>query len=64
MDDAYCYRWSSVVHLSVGMSVTIVTPTKTAESIEVPFAEWTLVGPSNHALDGGRCTLALRGEYD
>jgi len=33
-------------------SVTIVSPVKTAESIDVTFGLWTLVGPRNHVLDG------------
>jgi len=36
VDAAYCYRRSSVVHRSVGLSVTIVRPAKTAEPIEMP----------------------------
>jgi len=34
--------WS--VGLSVGQSVTIVSPAKTAEPIEMPFVVWTRVG--------------------
>jgi len=37
---------------SVGLSVTIVSPAKTAELIEMPFGLWTQVGPMSHALDG------------
>jgi len=29
--------------LSVGLSVTLVSPAKTAEPIEMPFGLWTLV---------------------
>ena len=36
----------------VRLSVTIVSPAKTAEPIEMPFGAWTRVGPWNHALDG------------
>jgi len=32
--------------------VTLVSPTKTAEPIKVPFGLKTLVGPGNHVLDG------------
>jgi len=39
--------------LAVGRSVTIVTPVKTAEPIEMMFGLWTLVGPRKHMLDGG-----------
>ena len=38
---------------SVGLPVTIVSPAKTAEPIEMPFETWTQVGPKNHVLDGG-----------
>jgi len=37
---------------SVGLSVTIVSPAKMAELIEVPFGLWTRVGPNNRVLDG------------
>ena len=62
IDVAYCYRRGNVVCLSVGLSVSlslslaivsIVSPAKTAEPIEVPFGMWTPVGPRNHVLDGG-----------
>ena len=45
----YCYRPSSVVD----RSVTVVSPAKTAEPIEMPFGLKTPVGPRNHVLDGG-----------
>jgi len=54
----YCYRRSSVVCLSV----TIFSPTKTAEPIEIPFGVWTWVGPGNHVSDGGpdpQCEWAI-----
>jgi len=40
--------------LSVGRSVTLVSPAKTAEPgpIEMPFGLRTPVGPGNHVLDG------------
>jgi len=38
--------------LSVGLSVIIVSPVKTAELIEMPFGMWTRVGPRKHVLDG------------
>jgi len=41
------------VCLSVGWSVTILSPAKTAEPIEMPFAVWTWVDPRNHVLDDG-----------
>jgi len=37
---------------SVGLSVTLVSPTKTAAPIEMPFELRTRVGPGNHVLDG------------
>ena len=42
VDAAYCYRPSSVVCLSV--SVSVQSPAKTAESIEMPLALKTRVG--------------------
>jgi len=38
---------------SVGLSVTVVSPVKLAEPIQMPFALRTRVGPMNHVLDGG-----------
>jgi len=43
VDAAYCYRPSSVVC----RSVTLVSHTKTAEPIEMPFGLRTRVGPGN-----------------
>jgi len=37
----------------VGLSVTLVSPAKTAESIEMPFGLWARMGRRNHVLDGG-----------
>jgi len=34
-----------LVCLSVSLSVTIVSPAKTAELIEMPFVMWTRMGP-------------------
>jgi len=36
----------------VGWSVTLVSPAKTAEPIEMPFGLRTWMGPGNHVLDG------------
>jgi len=36
---------------SVCLSVTLVSPAKTAASIEMPFGLRTRVGPRNHVLD-------------
>jgi len=43
--------WS--VGLSVGRSVTLVSPAKTAAPIELPFGLRTWMGPGKHVLDGG-----------
>jgi len=42
---------------SVGLSVTVVSPAKTAELIEMPFGLWAWVGSTNHALDGVQISL-------
>jgi len=42
--------WS--VGMSVCWSVTLVSPAKTTEPIEMPFGLKILVGPGNHLLDG------------
>ena len=34
------------------VSVTVVSPTKTAEQVKMPIGLWTQVGPRNHVLDG------------
>ena len=39
--------------LSVGLSVTLVSPAKTAEPIEMPFGLRTWLDPRDHVLDGG-----------
>jgi len=47
--------WSIVTDLvawSVGRSVTLVSPAKTAEPIEMPFGLWVWMGPRNNVLDG------------
>jgi len=51
------------VCLSLGWSVAIVRPAKTAGPIEMPFQVWTRVGPKNHVLDGVEITHA-RGNFD
>jgi len=55
IDAAYCYRPSSVVCrlVGLGLSVTLVSPTKMAAPIEMPFGLRTQVGPGNHVLDRG-----------
>ena len=49
VDAAYCYRPS--IAWSVSRSVTVVSPAKTAQPIEIPFGVSTWVGPRNHVLD-------------
>ena len=51
MDAAQCHSRSSVVCLSVCRSVTIVSPAKAADLMEMPFGLWNRVGPRNHILD-------------
>ena len=53
VDVAYCYRPRSVVCRSVCLSVTLVSPAKTAALIEMPFGLRTRLGPRNHVLDRG-----------
>ena len=55
-DAVYCYRLSSVVCLSV----TVVSPAKIAELIEMPFGLWSWVCPRNHALEEVWITRAHR----
>ena len=52
--------------MSVCRSVTVMSPAKPAEPIEMPFGIWTQVGSREHVLDGDRagCTLAQPGEYN
>jgi len=38
---------------SVGLSVTVVSPAKTAEPIDMPFGVWSLVGSRNHVIIWG-----------
>jgi len=42
--------WS--VCLSVGLTVTVFSPAKSTELIEMQFGLWTRVRPSKHVLDG------------
>ena len=50
VDAAYCYI--DGVAWSVGLSITIVGPAKTAEPLQMSFEMWTRVGLRKHALDG------------
>jgi len=52
-DAADCYRPSSVVC----RSVTLVSPAKTAELIEMSFGLRTPLGPGNRVLDGVQILL-------
>ena len=51
VDVDYCC--SSVVCQSVISTVTVVSPAKIAEPVEMPLGLWTRVSPRNHVLDGG-----------
>jgi len=53
VDAVYCYRLSIEVCLSVCLSVTIVSPAKTAEPIEMLCGLWTMGRPKEACiLDG------------
>ena len=57
--------WSVLsVGLSVGLSVTLVSPAKTAEPIEMTFEVLPRVGPENHVLDGGPDPPIGRGNFE
>jgi len=57
---AYCYRPSSVVC----QSVTLVSPAKSVEPIEMPFGLRTQVGQRNHVLDGSLDPPMERGNFE
>ena len=63
VDAAYSYRSSSVVCRSVCRSVTLVSPAKTAASIELPFGLRTWVSLGNYVLDGGPDPPMGRGKF-
>ena len=46
------------------MSVTLVSPAKTAEPIDMLFGLRTRVGSGNHVLDGGPDPLTVRGNFE
>ena len=48
---------------SVGVSVTLVSPAKTAAPIELPFGLRTWVGPGNHVLHVGPDPTMGRGNF-
>jgi len=68
---AYCYRPSSAVCRfvcgsvcrSVCQSVILVSPTKTAEPIPLPFGFRTRVGQGNHVFDGVQIPPAGRDNF-
>ena len=67
VDEAYnCYRPSSVVCQSAGLSVGLSRYSelcKTPEPIEIPFGLWARVDPRNHVLDGGPCMTHGKGQF-
>jgi len=56
----YCYRPTSVVCLSV----TLVSPAKMAELMEITFGLRIWVGSGNHVLDGGPDPPMRRGSFE
>jgi len=58
------YRPSSVVCVVCCLSVTLVSPAKTAAPIEMPFGLRTLVTAGNHALDAGPDHPMERGNFE
>jgi len=64
VDVVCCYRPSSVVCQFVCWSVTLVSPAKTVELIEMPFGLRTRVGPRNHVLDGSSDPPMGRGNFE
>ena len=51
-----------MVYLSVCQSVTLVSPAKTAEPIDMPSGLRTWLGPRDHVLDGGSDSTMGRGK--
>ena len=52
-----------MVCLSVGLSVTLASPAKTAEPIDMLFGLRTWVAPRHHVLDGGSDPPMERGKF-
>jgi len=50
--------------LLVGLSVTLLSPAKMAELIEMPFGLKSQVGPGNHVLYGGPDPSMERGNSE
>jgi len=65
-----CYYYTALlvvtdlVAWSVSLSVTLVSPAKTAEPIKMPFALRTQIGPENHVLDGVPDPPMGRGNFE
>ena len=55
--------WSVCRSVGHGLSVTLVSPAKTGELIEMPFGLRTRVGPRDHVLDGGSDPPMGRGKF-
>jgi len=53
-----------IVTDGVAWSLTIVSPAKTAEPIEMSFGFLTRVGPRNHVLDGGPAHPMRKGNFE
>jgi len=51
------------VEWSVGLSVTVVSPAKTAGPIEMPFGMLSWVNPGIHVLDGSADAPMGRGTF-
>jgi len=53
VDVAYYYQPSIMVCLLVCRSLTVVSPAKAVEPIDMPFGLKSWMGPRNYVLDGG-----------
>jgi len=56
---AAAVKTNRLVCLSVGLFVTIVSPAKTIEPIEMPFRSWAGMGPTYHVLDGVQIPMGI-----
>jgi len=61
-DESAWYACLSVC-MSVGRSVTIVSPAEMAELIEVSFGMWTRVGPEEPLIRLGSTSLHGKGQF-